>query len=98
MSQLCLKMISSIEDYMRSNLSAVGAAGLATFYLEIHFIELTIPKVLKLDAVDAMLDRCYELLLKQLLVLWRKRQVSQASGLFSVRPDAPLCPLGYCSR
>jgi len=91
MGNLVLIVVTAIEEHMRGDaFKRVGAAGLATFFLEINFIEGTLPKMLKAfndGEVELKLDDCYENILLRLLACVRDGSAAAHPSLQKVLRD-----------
>lgn len=66
------------------NIRVMSAAGLASLFLEMNFIEGIIPSSFKSDAFDESIEQCYELLLSRLLELVKRKPPSPSSALGKV--------------
>lgn len=84
MARLCQVIVGGVHEMLTVNIRVMSAAGLASLFLEMNFIEGIIPSSFKSDAFDESIEQCYELLLSRLLELVKRKPPSSSSALGKV--------------
>eukprot|EP00892_Ulva_mutabilis_P007527 jgi/Ulvmu1/5146/UM021_0163.1 len=87
MARLCQVIVGGVHEMLTVNIRVMSAAGLASLFLEMNFIEGIIPSSFKSDSFDESIEQCYELLLSRLLELVKRKPPSQSSALGKVLED-----------
>lgn len=84
MARLCQVIVGGVHEMLTVNIRVMSAAGLASLFLEMNFIEGIIPSSFKSDTFDESIEQCYELLLSRLLELVKRKPPSSSSALGKV--------------
>ena len=85
MGRLCQVIVGALHELLTSNIRVMSAAALASLFLEMNFIEGIIPSSLKNDQFDDSIEQSYELMLRRLLELVKRKPPSSSSQLGQVR-------------
>jgi hypothetical protein len=96
MSRLCQVIVGALHELLSANIRVMSAAALASLFMEMNFIEGIIPSSLKNDNFDESIEQSYELMLRRLLELVKRKPPSASSQLGQVgcrSPKAPPAPL-----
>lgn len=84
MGRLCQVIVGALHELLTSNIRVMSAAALASLFLEMNFIEGIIPSSLKNDQFDDSIEQSYELMLRRLLELVKRKPPSSSSQLAQV--------------
>lgn len=85
MGRLCQVIVGALHELLTANIRVMSAAALASLFLEMNFIEGIIPSSLKNDKFDESIEQSYELMLRRLLELVKRKPPSSTSQLALVR-------------
>lgn len=77
-------IVAALHELLTANIRVMSAAALASLFLEMNFIEGIIPSSLKNDKFDESIEQSYELMLRRLLELVKRKPPSSSSQLAQV--------------
>jgi hypothetical protein len=84
MGRLCQVIVATLHELLAANIRVMSAAALASLFLEMNFIEGIIPSSFKTTMFDESIEQSYELMLKRLLELVKRKPPSPSSHLAQV--------------
>jgi hypothetical protein len=84
MGRLCQVIVGALHELLTANIRVMSAAALASLFLEMNFIEGIIPSSLKTEKFDESIEQSYELMLRRLLELVKRKPPSSSSQLAQV--------------